>query len=221
MSASPPPDNPRGSFAFWLRDSFAAGVVLVLPFVVTIWLVVTVVGFIDTRVIPWAPETLQPLLTRIPGAGVVVAVLTLTLVGALTKNLIGRLVVRTSERFVTGLPLVRSVYGGSKQIFKQIAAPDRTSFKEAVLVPFAGAITIGFVTNEETAEITQSQGEGLVAVYVPQAPIPTTGFLLYFPRSVLTPIDIGPEEALKRVFSLGMAKPDAESEESLARLMRS
>lgn len=194
----------------WARNSFAAGVALVLPFVVTVWLVWTFVSFIDDHIVPLLPRGMQSYAELIPGAGLIFAVAALTIVGALAGNLVGRFFVKGGEQFIQNLPLVRSIYGGSKQIFGQIAAPERQSFKQAVLVEFPrpGAWAIGFITNENAAEITADTGDDLVAVYVPQAPIPTSGFLIYFPRSQLTPIELGPEEALKRVISLGIVKAD-------------
>ncbi len=196
--------NPLG----WLSNSFAAGVALVLPFVVTIWLVWTVVNFIDHRVIPFLPDMLRPYAERVPGAGLVIALASLTLVGALVGNLVGRALLRWGERVINRLPLVNAVYGGSKQVFKQVAAPERTSFQEAVLIEFPspGQFAIGFVTNENTSDVIS--GDPLVAVYVPQAPIPTSGFLIYAPRKDLRPLSLKPDEALKRVISLGIVKAD-------------
>jgi uncharacterized membrane protein len=200
----------------WLRNSFLAGVALVLPFVVTGWLIWAFVNFIDHNVTPLVPARWRGFAQAIPGAGVVLAIIALTLVGALAANFFGRFLLRESERIISNLPIVRSIYGGSKQIFKQVAAPERTSFKQAVLVEFprAGAWTIGFVTNETTFEVTNGVGDDLVAVYVPQAPIPTSGFLIYFPRNALKPIALGPEEALKRVISLGIVKGDEQFEKT-------
>ncbi|GAM98814.1 Mll0832 protein [alpha proteobacterium U9-1i] len=180
---------------------------LVLPFVVTaslIWLVVT---FIDTRVEPLIPSELE-FLKRFPGGGLLIAVGALTIVGALAGNLVGRWIVDAADKGISNLPLVRSIYGGAKQVFKQVAAPERTSFKQAVLVEFPapGQFAIGFVTNEDTAEVHNDTGLDLVAVYVPQAPIPTSGFLLYLPRESLKPLALPPDEALKRVISLGIIR---------------
>lgn len=195
----------------WLRNSFLAGVALVLPFVVTLWVIWMVVSFVDNRVIPLIPGQFQPLAETIPGAGVIIAVIALTSVGALAANLIGRWLVGAADRFIANLPFVRSIYGGAKQVFKHLAAPERTSFKQAVLVEFPkpGAWAIGFITNEDTAEVAADIGEALVAVYVPQAPIPTSGFLLYLRKSELKPLKITPEEALKRVISLGLIREEA------------
>ena len=193
----------------WLRNSFLAGVALVLPFVVTVWLIWMVVAFIDTRVEPLVPPGFE-ILTRFPGGGVLLAVAALTLVGALAGNLVGRWIVNTADSGIANLPLVRTIYGGAKQVFKQVAAPERTSFQQAVLVEFPqpGSYAIGFITNENTAEVVHDIGVDLVAVYVPQAPIPTSGFLLYLPRNELRLLAIPPDEALKRVISLGSIRKE-------------
>ncbi len=203
-----PMDSPRRpKILLWLRNSFLAGVALVLPFVVTAWLIWLVVTFIDTRVEPLVPPTFE-ILTRFPGGGLLLAIAALTLVGALAGNLIGRWFVDAADKGIANLPLVRTIYGGAKQVFKQVAAPERTSFKQAVLVefPLPGCYAIGFITNENTAEVVSDIGQELIAVYVPQAPIPTSGFLLYLPRTAMKPLSIGPDEALKRVISLGIIR---------------
>lgn len=209
IGAMASPNDSKSHPLTWLRNSFLAGVAVVLPFVVTIWLIWMVVTFIDNNVEPLVPQRLS-FLTDFPGGGVLIAVAALTLVGALAGNLIGRWMVDAADRGIANLPLVRSIYGGAKQVFKQVAAPERTSFKEAVLVEFPrpGAWALGFITNEDTAEVAADIGEDLVAVYVPQAPIPTSGFLLYLPRTSLRPIKLKPDEALKRVISLGIIKSD-------------
>jgi uncharacterized membrane protein len=208
---SPPAKRPFHLLT-WLRNSFLAGVALVLPFVVTVWVIWLVVTFIDNNVEPLVP-TQVGFLTRFPGGGVLLAVAALTLVGALAGNLVGRWIVQTADSGIANLPLVRSIYGGAKQVFKQVAAPERTSFKQAVLVEFPspGSYAIGFITNENTAEVAQDIGEELAAVYVPQAPIPTSGFLLYLPRTAFKLLSIPPDEALKRVISLGIIRQEGET----------
>lgn len=201
----------------WVRNSFLAGVALVLPFVVTAWVIWLVVSVIDNNVLPILPGALRPVAEAVPGAGVLFAIAGLTLIGALAGNLFGRWAVDGADRFIANLPFVRTIYGGAKQVFKQIAAPERTSFKQAVLVEFPkpGSWAIGFITNEDTAEVAHDIGVDLVAVYVPQAPIPTSGFLLYLERQALKPLNISAEEALKRVISLGIIR-DAEADAVLS-----
>ncbi len=207
---APPPPHPKRVKALeWLRNSFLAGVAVVLPFVITIWVIWMVVAFIDNNVEPLVPNELAFLKT-FPGGGVLLTLAALTLVGALASNFIGRWSVGAADRVIGNLPLVRTLYGGAKQVFKQVAAPERTSFKQAVLVEFPqpGSYALGFITNEDTSEVAQDIGADLVAVYVPQAPIPTSGFLLYLPRNKLKLLSIPPDEALKRVISLGIIRKE-------------
>jgi uncharacterized membrane protein len=210
MTEPSPPFHPLT----WLRNSFLAGVAVVLPFVVTVWLIWTVVSIIDHNVAPLLPPILRSAAEAIPGVGVVFAILFLTLIGALAANLVGRWVVGAADRLIANLPFVRSIYGGAKQVFGQIAKPENTSFQKAVLVefPMPDCWTIGFLTNDDATEIMRDLGDvgdevaDHVAVYVPQAPIPTSGFLLYFPRSAIRELSMSPEEALKRVISLGIIR---------------
>lgn len=195
----------------WLRNSFLAGVALVLPFVVTIWVIWLVVSVIDHNVAPLIPANLKPFTQNIFGGGVLIAVAMLTLIGALAGNLVGRWMVTSTDDLISNLPLVRSIYGGAKQVFRQVAAPERTSFKQAVLLefPMPGVWTIGFITNENASEVVSDIGDDdLVAVFVPHAPVPTSGYLLYMKRTALKPLSIGPDEAIKRVISLGIIRQE-------------
>lgn len=193
-------------WAVTLRNNFLYGVAVVLPFAVTAWLLWQFVSLVDRLVTPLLPTGWREHAEAVPGVGLAIAIIALTLLGALAANLVGRMVIRMGERVVNRLPLVRSIYGGAKQVFENISAPQRQSFKEAVLFEFPqpGVWTIGFVTNDAPVEMSAAAGADLVAVYVPQVPIPTTGFLQYLPRSALRPLPFGPEEALKMCISLGM-----------------
>jgi uncharacterized membrane protein len=188
----------------WLRTAFFSGVAVVLPFAVTLWLIWTLIGFIDGTVLGLLPDDIEAYLRQLPGAGLIAAVVFIVAFGALTANFFGRMLVAETEVLLNRVPLVRTIYGGAKQLFQQVANRDRTSFKEAVLVEFPGSglWSIGFVTSDDGEAIIPGQGE-VVAVYIPLAPIPTTGYLIYVPRASLKPYPLGAEDALKRVLSLG------------------
>jgi uncharacterized membrane protein len=204
----PPPavKKPTQEFGLWrfLRNSFFSGVAIVLPFAVTLWLIWTVVGLIDGTVLGWLPDEVESQLRNFPGAGLIIALVLIVSFGALTANLLGRIIVAETEMFVNKVPLVRTIYGGAKQLLQQVTNRDRTSFKEAVLVEFPGpgVWSIGFVTSDDGETLVKEQGE-VVAVYIPLAPIPTTGYLIYVKKSAVKPYPLGAEDALKRVLSLG------------------
>lgn len=205
MTLPPDPPPPEGGRVLrWFRRSFLAGVAIVLPLAVTLWLVVAFVGLVDNNVLPLLPGPYRLTAEQVPGAGIMVAITALTLLGALAGNFLGRAIVQELDDLVARVPLIRSIYGGAKQVVKQVAAPEQRSFKDAVLIEFPqkGYWTIRFITND-APDLVEA---GMVAVYVPQAPIPTTGFLIYAPRDALKPLPLGPEDALKRVISLGSAQ---------------
>jgi uncharacterized membrane protein len=198
----PEPLPKRFSLFDWLRLSFLAGVAIVAPFAVTIWLILFVVGLVDRNIVPLAPSPLREALGVIPGAGILVGFVALVLLGALTGNFVGRMLVRDLEALIERLPIIRSIYGGTKQVFNQVATPERRSFQEAVLVEFPGPglWSIAFVTNEAPDISAETD---MVALYIPLAPLPTTGYLIYAKRADLKPLGMGTEEAMKRVLSLG------------------
>jgi len=203
MSESKPHAGPLR----WFQNSFFAGIVIVLPLAVTVWLVAAFVQLVDHNVLPLLPEPFKTTASQVPGAGIMIAVTLLTVIGALAGNFIGRAIVRELDGFLARLPIIRSVYGGSKQVFKQIAEPEQRSFKDAVLIQFPqkGYWSIGFITNATPDQLP----EGYVAVYMPQAPIPTSGLLIFAPRSELVPLACSAEEALKRVISLNAGQTPA------------
>ena len=194
----------HGGILRWFRRNFLAGVAIVLPLAVTIWLVASFVSLVDNNVLPFLPEPFRITAQHVPGAGIMVAVTALAALGALAGNFLGRAIIQEVDDFVGRVPLIRSIYGGTKQVFKQVAAPEQRSFKDAVLIefPMPGFWTIGFITNL-APDLVEAD---MVAVYVPQAPIPTTGFLIYAQRAALKLLPITAEEALKKIISLGSAQ---------------
>lgn len=193
----------------FIRNSFFSGIAIVLPLLVTGWLIISVVGLIDGTMLGWLDDEVEQQVRRVPGVGVIVALVLIFVFGALTANYLGRILVAETEEFVNKVPLVRTIYGGAKQLLQQVTSRERTSFKEAVLVEFPspGLYSIGFVTSDDGAAVIGGDAE-VVAVYIPLAPIPTTGYLLYVPRSATKPYPLGTEDALKRVFSLGAIQSD-------------
>jgi uncharacterized membrane protein len=196
----------------WLTGSFAAGVAVILPFAITIGILWAIVTFIDNAIVPLVtpmfPPAYQGIANNLPGFGAIFSIVALTLAGALTANFIGRGVVRMTSFVFEQAPIVRSVYSSVKQIIDTMANPGGQSFKESVLIEFPtpGQWSIGFITNDDCGEVEILTGHDVVAVYVPSAPIPTSGFLVYTAKDKLKRLSKGPEEALKLVMSAGIVK---------------
>ncbi|MBM3516611.1 MAG: DUF502 domain-containing protein [Alphaproteobacteria bacterium] len=205
------------SFPRRLRTYFLTGIVVTGPIGITIYLVWVTVAFIDAKVTPLIPTRYNPesyLPFDIPGLGVVVALVGLTLVGFVSVHLLGRTVLHLGDRIVKRMPVVRSIYGTLKQIFETVLAQSSTSFREVVLFeyPRKGTWVLGFVTGATRGEI-QSLTEGeMVNVFVPTTPNPTSGFLLFVPRRDLVTLAMSVEDGIKLVISGGLVSPEASVE---------
>jgi uncharacterized membrane protein len=193
----------------WLRNWFLTGIVAAAPIGITVWLVWSVVSFVDGWIKPfipaaWNPETYLPF--ALPGLGILVAVAGLTVLGALTANLIGRSLLRVGGRVFEALPIVRSLYQALRQVFETFASGQSGSFKQAVLVeyPRPGVWAIGFVTNASPGGEIARRLPGMIAVLIPTAPNPMTGFLIYVAEADVRPLDMSPEEAAKLIISGGI-----------------
>lgn len=202
----------RPTFTARLRAYFFAGVLVTAPLAITFWLVWQVISWIDESIKPlipahYNPETYLPF--SVPGIGLIVALVFLTLVGAITAGVVGRLVVRMSERLLARMPVVRSIYGATKQIFETVLAQSSRAFREVVLVeyPRRGIWTIAFITGSTVGEIQARSDEELVNIFVPTTPNPTSGFLLFVPKRDLVTLSMSVEDGIKMVVSGGLVTP--------------
>lgn len=203
---------PRHRIIERLRAYFFAGILVTGPIALTIYLTWLFIHFIDSSVSRLLPDRYNPatyLPFDIPGLGLIIAVVGLTLIGALTAGYVGRLFLRLSERVLARMPIIRGVYGAMKQIFETVLAKQSNTFREAVLLewPRPGMWTIGFITSRTEGEIRDLAGAETVSVYVPTTPNPTSGYLMFVPRSQLVVLSMTVEEAIKFVISTGIVTP--------------
>jgi uncharacterized membrane protein len=219
------PNKPRRpGLVARLRDSFLTGLVVIAPVGLTIWLIWSVVGWIDGFVLPLVPEAyhpdrmLQDLLGLDPsvqinvrGLGVVMFLIFTVLVGWIAKGIIGRSLIRFAESLVERTPVVRTIYSGIKQISETIFAKSERSFEKACLIeyPRKGIWALGFISTQAKGEVDARivPGEEVVSVFVPTTPNPTSGFLLFFPKKDVIELDMSVEEAAKLVISAGLVYP--------------
>lgn len=198
-----------------LRNYFLAGLVIAAPVMITIWLTWTAIAWVDSWVRPLIPERYSPetyLRFTIPGFGLIVALIGLTLIGFFAANIIGRSVLGYGERLVGRIPLARAVYRAVKQIFESILRDRSNSFQRVGLIEFPrrGMWCIGFVSTETKGEIPHlvaEPGERMWSVFVPPTPAPTAGFLLFVKEQDIIFLDMTVEDAAKVVISMGLVTP--------------
>ncbi|MCX7565404.1 DUF502 domain-containing protein [Sulfitobacter sp. F26169L] len=223
-----PVQPPKRGLIGRARSNFLTGLVVIAPVGLTIWLIWSVVGWIDGFVLPLVPlkyhpdRWIQDLLGLDPlsqinvrGIGVIIFLLFTILVGFIAKGLIGRSFIRFAESLVERTPVVRSIYSGIKQISETIFAQTESSFDKACLIeyPRKGIWAIGFISTTAKGEIARKSdpsGE-VMSVFLPTTPNPTSGFLLFLPKRDVIELDMSVEDSAKLVISAGLVYPNAKA----------
>ena len=208
----------RRSLFSTFRASFLTGLVVIAPIGLTLWLMWTVAGWVDSWVLPFVPVWLRPdqyIGLSIRGVGVIVFLVFTVFIGWLAKGIIGKSLLSWAENMVQSLPVVRSVYNGLKQIAETVFAQSESSFDKACLVeyPRKGIWAIAFISTSAKGEIDKkidAEG-GKTAVFLPTTPNPTSGFLLFLPKSDVIELDMTVEDAAKLVISAGLVYPNGKS----------
>jgi uncharacterized membrane protein len=221
MNPGPDPVKPPAGklplslhFGARIRNYFLTGLVVAGPIAITIWLTWSFITWVDDLVRPVVPVAYRPetyLPVKIPGTGLVIAFVALTLLGFLTANLVGRTLIEAGERLLDRMPLVRSIYKGLKQVFETLFSESGSSFRTVGLVEFPspGMWSLVFLSQPPSREIFSRlpNPEEHVSVFMPCTPNPTTGFFFYVPRSAVIELDIPVEAAAKLIMSAGLIQP--------------
>lgn len=200
------------SFGVRLRTYFFAGILITAPITITFYLAWLFIDFVDAKVTPLVPEAYNPntyLPFALPGLGLVIVFLALTLIGAVTAGFVGRGLVRLYDGLLDRMPVVRGLYKALKQILETVLAQQSNAFREAVLVeyPRKGLWAIAFITGETEGEVQNLTAETCINIFLPTTPNPTSGFLLFVPKKDLVPLSMSVEEAIKMVISGGIVTP--------------
>jgi len=196
-----------------LRTYFLTGLILVAPAYITISLTWWFINWVDDLVRPFIPIAYQPetyLPVKIPGTGLIIAFVTLTLFGFLTANFVGRKLVELSENILNRMPVIRPIYNSLKQIFQTLFSKGGSSFRRVGLIEFPspGMWSLVFLSNPASPEIaTRLPDTEHVAAFMPCTPNPTTGFFFYVARRDIIDLDITAEAAMTLLMSAGMVQP--------------
>lgn len=217
---TPTTPQKRG-FLAGLRASFLTGLVVVLPVGLTLWLTWAAIGWLDAWILPLIPAAYQPeeIMHRIfgpeaafplRGVGVAVFLVFTVIIGWMARGLIGRTLVRQAETLVDRVPVVRSIYGGLKQITETVFSQKEKSFDRTCLVQFPreGSWAVGLVATKPKGEIAARlpQGDEMIAVFVALTPL-TSGMLVFVPAREVVFLDMKPDEAAKLIVSGGLVYP--------------
>lgn len=182
-----------------------------IPVIITVWVMKLLVDTMDQSLL-LLPERWQPhkaLGVYIPGLGVLLTAAVVLITGMVAANFFGKKILEGWDRLLSRIPVVRSIYGGVKQISDTLFSPEGNAFRKAVLIryPHAGTWTVALLTGTPQHEVAEKLGPGQVSVFVPTTPNITAGFFLILPRAEVVELTMSVDEALKYIISMGVAEP--------------
>lgn len=204
-----------------LRNHFVTGLVVVGPLAITVYLARGFLDWVDASVKPLIPATWNPdthLPFAVPGFGLLVAILGITLLGAATASLVGRTLLSYGEDLVGRLPFVRPVYRTLKQIFQTFVSSRDQSFREVGLIewPRAGVWSLVFVSGPAKGEVAERLSaerpevglDDWLTVFIPTTPNPTGGYVMFLPKDDVKILAMSVEDGAKLVISGGIVTPE-------------
>jgi uncharacterized membrane protein len=192
-----------------LAKTFLTGLVTILPIVVTIYLLVWLgelaESFLGRMIRVVLPDSLY-----VPGMGLVVGVALTLLVGVLMHAWIVRRLFEDSEKVLYRIPVIRSVYGATRDFLQFLVHSSDPGFHEVVMVDIGttGMQLIGFITRTDTRGLPAgaARDDDTVLVYLPLS-YQIGGYTVLLPRSALRPIDMSMRAAMTFVLTGGVAAP--------------
>jgi len=199
--------KPKKSIFARIRNNFIAGIVVLIPIGITLYLTLAIVK-VSSKILPKEINPNNYLPYNIPGIEIIIALILITLIGWLSLSFIGKKLLNIFDNILNKIPILRTIYSAFVQMLETFTK-SKVSKKNVVLVeyPRKGTWAVGFATNKNTGEIKNKIGQEVVNVFVPTTPNPTSGFLLMFPKEDVIYLDITFEQASKFIVSAGSTNP--------------
>ena len=194
-----------------MRKYFITGLLVLVPLVITLWVLNLIIGTLDQSLLllppQWRPELLLGF--NLPGVGTVLTLLIIFITGVVTRNFVGNRLVKLWELLLQRIPVVSSIYSSVKQVSDTLFSSSGNAFRKALLVqyPREGIWTIAFQTGVPGGDVKNHLAGDYVSVYVPTTPNPTSGFFLMLRREDTIELDMSVDEALKYIVSMGVVAP--------------
>lgn len=190
-----------------IERQFFAGLAVLLPIGLTLYIIWTLFNFVSKSVAPLLIRI--PLLQEMPVIvlkviAVLITFVIIWIIGLVATNIVGRKILKLPEILLLKAPVVNRIYQTIRQIIQTIIV-SKTALRQVVLVeyPRKGVYTIAFVTN-----VYEEKGKKNVSLFIPTTPNPTSGFFVIVPEEEVIPLKMTVEEAMKLVVSAGIITPE-------------
>ena len=195
-----------GSLRSQFKRYFFAGLLVTVPFVLTIWVIFLFISWTD-NFLNFLPPAIHPRsILPIPGWGFIFTILLILFAGMLTHNIFGKRLLAFWDQQIEKIPLIRGIYGSARQILESLFVATGKHFQHVALIeyPRRGIYSIAFITGETKGFIEEATGKKLVSIFIPSTPNPTTGYYIMLPEEDVIKLDISVEDAAKLIISAGM-----------------
>ncbi len=186
-----------------LRNNFIAGVVILIPIGITVYLTLLITN-ISSKLLPKEINPNHYLPYEIPGLEIIISIILITFIGWLSLSFLGIKLLEIFNGVLKKIPILRTIYSAITQMTETFTKSESNK-KNVVLVeyPRKGSWAVGFATKDNEGEISDKTKQNLVNVFVPTTPNPTSGFLLMFPKEEVIYLDMTFEEASRFIVSAG------------------
>ena len=193
----------KRSFLSRLRNYFIAGIVVLIPIGITVYLTFFIIS-ISSKILPKEINPNHYLPYNIPGLEIIISLFLITLIGWLSLSFLGKKLLDLFNNILKKIPILRTIYSAIGQMTQTFTKNDSNK-KNVVLIEYPRKCSwaVGFATKDNTGEIKTKINKNLVNVFVPTTPNPTSGFLLMFPKEEIIYLDMSFEEASKFIVSAG------------------
>ncbi len=198
-----------------MKNYFITGLLVLVPLVVTFWLLSTLIQTMDQSLLllpeSWRPEKM--LGYSVVGLGAVMTIAIIFITGVIATNIFGQQLILLWENLLSRVPVVKSIYSSVKQVSDTIFSDSGNAFRKALLVEFPrkGSWTIAFLTGEPGGDVSNHLLGDYVSVYVPTTPNPTGGYFLMMEKKDVIELDMSVDQALKYIISMGTVAPELKS----------
>jgi uncharacterized membrane protein len=205
LPVTPAEPGKRFTFVGYLRSRLITGILVALPLVITLFFGRFLYRLLDSWSYPLSARVFG---YTVPGIGAVLALLLIFVLGELAHSVVGRRVLRGGESAIARIPVVRSVYLGTREVTRAFSGDRARSFRRVVFIPYPieSSWCLAFVTAEFEVR-TETGSSRMVSVFMPSTPNPTTGFYLIYPIEKVLATDLSIEEAGRMVISGGILAP--------------